>query len=221
MSVHDSDSKTKPDDLELGDRQGLDLLAAAVDRVADDLPGGFRAPDDEPIPFRPPVSTPARRPAWGALAASLIALVLAYPAYLGWTGRSEPAPVGGPVPLTWLSAPRDGARSAEAAAIRLELPKKGPLVWWIDVPHGARSTLSAGVLVELERLDEGTAESVLEVTVEADAWAAYLERSDGLPLWLDAESLRPGDYRLRLRPASDPNAEPSLDWQLRLTAVEP
>jgi len=221
MSVHDADSKTKRDDQELGDRQGLDLLAAAVDRVADDLPGGFRAPNDGPMPFRPPVSTPARRPAWGALAASLIALVLAYPAYLGWVGRSGPTPVGGPVPLAWLSAPRDGARSAETATIRLELPKEGPLVWWIDVPHGARSTLSAGVLVELERLDEDVAESVLQLTVEADAWADYLESSDGLPLWLDAEALRPGDYRLRLRPTSDPSAEPSLDWQLRLTAVGP
>jgi len=209
------------------DREGLDLLASLIDRVADDLPAQESAPT-APTPLASPARGPwprvesaprpepalrprGRRSHFFRLAAAAAIALLAYPAYLGLvqlpTTRAE---------LATLRAQQNKATAEGNEAVR---------VAWISPPrqatreNGEPSATqlflpARGNVVFLLELPPGLAAEIqsgarLELLdaqkAPALAWELsatevrrQLQSEDSLPILLRQGQIAPGPYTLRL-----------------------
>lgn len=196
------------------DREGLDFLAATIDKVAADLPPPSLAlptlaPErwrQEPgrAPLLPPARTRRRRwqnvLGWAA-AASLFLLV--YPAYLGLVKLPDAqhelatlrAAQGEKVQVDWISPAREGTRAAETPApIGLDLPAIGQKVFLLELPASVAAAVREGARLELIGEDGKTLVrelSSLEVQLQ-------LAQEFALPFLLRHGELDAGRYRLRL-----------------------
>lgn len=201
------------------DRDGLDLLAAAIDDVAAGLPPSNLVPLT-PSETLSQTSSPApeqthRITRLMALAAAVLIALLAYPAYLGWVELPEvrqqlaqAEPPTGPVDLAWLSPPRQGERAGSLAPpTQLVVPASGSVVWLLELPPDLRPRLQHGAKIELRPTPEDAAveEPTRLWSVDAESLADHLEKHDGVPLLLQAADLEPTRYRLQwLDPAGKP-----------------
>lgn len=188
------------------DQRGLDLLAATIDDVAEQLPPSNLVSFP---PLHSSVEDPQRGTHWRgiALAASLAMVFLTWPAYLGWvrlpeveqqlaTARSL-APSTGPVELTWLSPPRQGGRSTDLQpVVQVEKPSSGTVVWLLELPMAMRDRLTAGARIELHQEASGQVE---EWQLSGDQLAHQLLAHDGVPLLLTPSELVLGNYQLLWR----------------------
>ena len=206
---------------------GLDVLAATIDRVADDLPRRFESLDG-PIERLYEDSLEPNSGFFGtrgrgsgsrngrALAAGFLLGTLILPLSWLWsTGLEEPPEPGGVATLEWLSSGRQGARGSDEPVATVSPSSSGPTVLMVDVPQAVRVGLRAGARLQLKRIGAGEEHTVVDQTIAAQAWAASLERSDGLPVWLDQDVLLPGSYGLTLGPSADAS-EPLLVLEFRV-----
>lgn len=195
------------------DRYGLDVLAAAIDDVAAQLPPSNLVPMTPPEPLSEapqPIANAPSPPAWQrrlpALAAAVLIALLAWPAYLGWVHLpvvqqqlAEARSVTGPVDLDWLSPPRQGERAGSSAPpTQLTLPPEGSMVWILELPFHDRPRLRKGGRIELGPVaQDADVEQITEWTLDAVSLEHHLARHDGVPLLLRAGDLEPGRYRLQ------------------------
>ncbi len=206
---------------------GLDVLAATIDRVADDLPRRFETLDG-PIErlyedsFEPtPEFFGMRGKSSGfrhgrALAAGFLLGILILPLSWLWSGDPDQSPEsGGVAALEWLSPGRQGARGADEPEAIVSPSSSGPTVLMVDVPGEVRVALQSGARIRLKRLGAGEGLTVVDQTIAPQAWKASLERSDGLPVWLDQDVLLPGSYGLTLG-HSAAGSEPLLILEFRV-----
>lgn len=205
LTMSSSESSKSSSRNDSGDRSGLDLLASTLDQVADDLPRRFDFEGHEPRQAMGDAATRTRRASnWRALAAGFFLGALALPIYLVWSGGAEPQPeAGGVAVVEWLSPARQGARGSGEPVSSLIPHHDGPTVLMIDVPRTARTALRDGARLELVRRQAETERVVVSRSLGSAEWISSLERSDGLPIWLAPETLRPGSYRLALWPLAE------------------
>ncbi len=218
------------------DREGVEKLRLAIERVAADLPPAERAGLSEHgvVRTREPVTQRPNRRA--ILAAGIVLSLLGYPAFLGLfrlppleeenaklrLGEGEISAAAGPRPagLHVLPLPRrpNRTRAVEAPADvdRILLRDDEPLLLLIELDpewiEGGEETEAAEYLLEIVRpRDEGRWSSVFKSSqVERD-----MSLYEGIPLLISPAELSAGRYRLRFMRRKE-----SADEEISATVFE-
>lgn len=217
-------SERHDDDTQRGPIEGLELLARAVDQVAEDLETGDSVTvDDDPAPSRPQRSYDVTR--IGLWAAVIALTVLNIPHWIGLEGWNEtPSPVphldlSQPLDVQRISPPRSGSRSADASTVELALRSGEHTLLLVEIPFDAAQALESGARYEMRRAlpagtegDADAAEPVLSGSVDPARWSGFMRDLDALPIMVAVHALRPGPYDLVLWPLDEsPGAEPTLE----------
>lgn len=206
------------------DREGLDVLRRAIDRVAADLPEPDAGLSDRGRKRLHPGLA-------AAVAAAAVAALLAYPVYLGTVRlprleAERAASEGlapGPADLQVIPVPRSGLRDAwPGGEVEIRAPRAGReaggriLLLDLDL-RALEPELRGGAVVEILR-DDGS--ELGSWVLEPSQLQTYRELDEGLPLLLAAGSLPPGRYLLRVRAAGG-GSDPAPVAAIELRVVPP